>query len=887
MLPLALVATTLSAPAQRVANPAISVPATPPPLTYRFVEAVTGLSTPVAVATPPGETKRVFIVQKGGRLRLVPDITVPSPSFVEVLNISSSTGGLLNGRSPSETLSTSSEQGFLGLAFHPQFATNGHMFVFYSVTTGGNTYERISRLTLQNHLGNAPTVVPASEVVLIQQLDEASNHNGGDLHFGPDGYLYAALGDEGNQNDSLNNSQRIDKDFFSGLIRLDVDKKPGSLAPNPHAAIPTDGGVARFAVPTDNPWVHTSLGGTWDGTFNGSTVSNLSAVRTEFWAVGMRNPWRFSFDAPTGDLWLGDVGQDTYEEIDIVTKGANLGWAYREGAHNGAKAGSAPANFDALHHSPPLYEYVHTGVSGGSANFKGNSVSGGVVYRGTRFPALAGRYIFADYVSGHVWALQRNGAAAPTVTWLGTETGLVAFGHDPSNGDVLMVDGSRLHRLVVETSTTTYPGTLSETGLFADVATLSPAAIVVPYEVNLPFWSDHAIKRRWFTIPDGTSRMTWSREGAWTFPAGQIWVKHFDLETTRGEPATTKRLETRVLVKNATGAYGVSYRWNEAGTEATLVEDGGDEFDVPVTVNGTLTTQRWRIPSRGECLSCHTPQAGHALSFNTRQMNLGTQLADLAAAGYFTNAVESANVLPRHLRGNETDFPVEARVRSWLAVNCAYCHQDGGTAAPSAWDGRSHLTLAETGLVNGAATNNGGDPANKLVVPGDAAHSVLLNRVAVTNGFTRMPPLASNVVDADAVALLTEWITQALPARKTYADWRLDEFGSASSAEGEPDQDPDGDGADNAAEFLAGTDPQDATDVLRPELTLDPAGTLTLHADVPPNRTLTIESSSDLGTWTLWDVPGNHGLPTTGAPVILTGPSDGTRQFFRMNLREN
>jgi len=202
-------------------------------------------------------------------------------------------------------------------------------------------------------------------LVLIQQLDEAGNHNGGDLHFGPDGYLYISLGDEGDQNDTRNNSQTITKDFFSAIARIDVDKRPGNLAPNAHASVIKDGGMARYAVPADNPYVGVT-------TFNGLAVTPVN-VRTEFWAVGLRNPWRFSFDPQTGDLWEGEVGQDTYEEVNIITKGKNYGWAYREAGHNGPKAAQAPANFDTLYHTPPLYEYVHTGVAGGDSNFKGNS----------------------------------------------------------------------------------------------------------------------------------------------------------------------------------------------------------------------------------------------------------------------------------------------------------------------------------------------------------------------------------------------------------------------------------------------------------------------------------------------------------------------------------
>jgi uncharacterized repeat protein (TIGR03806 family) len=430
--------------------------------------------------------------------------------------------------------------------------------------------------------------------------------------------------------------------------------------------------------------------------------------------------------------------------------------------------------------------------------------------------------------------------------------------------------------------------------LFADVSDLSPAPGVLPYFINVPFWSDYANKRRWFVVPDAVSTMTWARDGAWTYPDGTIWVKHFDLETERGNPATAQRIETRLLVKSAAGSYGVSYRWNAAQTEATLVADGGASFDIDVIEGGVPRVQHYRIPSRAECISCHNPPAGHALSFITRQLNRiadihgfnGNQLHLLQQAGYFANAPEPVNLLPRHIRPDETNFPVEARVRSYLAVNCANCHQAGGTVASPSWDGRPELTLAQTQLVNGTATQNGGDPLNRLIVPGDTTHSIVLNRVAVTNGFTRMPPLGSNELDQSAIALLTEWITSSLPARQSYDQWRVANFLSPNSPEGAPGFDADDDNGTNEHEFLAGTGPLSGGSFLAPQLTA-PGANIALNFNLPANRSYRIETSTDLQTWTLWDVPGNAGLPHNGGPATIAGPRLGDRQFFRLEIWEN
>ena len=849
---------------QRVANATLNVPSNPPATAFQLVPAFTDVAIvkPTCLASPPGDTRRLFFCEKNsGKIKCIPDVTAASPVSYDFLSLSD--------------LATFDDQGVLGLAFHPNYGPNPttqntYCYVFYSWKNGALSYSRLSRFTVKVLVpGTEPSAT--SELILIQQLDRAGYHPGGDLHFGPDGYLYISLGDEGEYHDSLNNAQHIDGNFFSAIARIDVDRKPGSLEPNVHPAVLRDAGVARYAIPPDNPFIGAT-------SFNGLPVQP-SAVWTEFWAVGLRHPWRFSFDALTGELWCGDVGEGGFEEINLITRGGNYGWSFREGAHPGSKSGTEPPGFTSL---DPIFEMPHINAPG-DPNFKGNSVIGGFVYRGTRISALSGRYVFGDYITGNIWAAERTGTNSVNVQRIAGQTGIAAFGSDPSNGDILIADNDndRILRLVATTITNSYPATLSATGLFPSLPDLLPAPGLLPYAVNLPFWSDYAIKSRWFIIPDAISTMTWSRDGLWSFPDGQIWVKHFDMEMQRGNPAIKKRIETRLLVKNAAGAYGVSYRWNEAGTDATLVADGGEDFDISLTVGGSPYVQHWSIPSRAECLACHTPQAGHALSFNTRQINLthtisgftGNQLALLQGAGYFSNSPGSPNLLPRHIRPDETSFPAEARVRSYLAVNCSYCHKAGGTA-PSQWDGRPELTLDQTGLINALANNNGSNLA------------IVLSRMAGTNGFTRMPPLASNELDQTNIALVTDWIANSLPSRQTYADWRLAHFGSSTSAAGDSAADPDGDGATNAAEFLWNTQPLSGASFPALQIGL-PGSTTTLTINVPSNRSAKVETSTDLATWSLWDVPGNAGNPTTGGPFTLTGPTLGPKQFFRVRIQDN
>lgn len=868
-------------PSLKIPSPSVNVPASPPATTYALPNAFGTLAfnQPVCLATPPGETQRLFVCEKGGLLRMIPDVTATTPTASTFLNLTS----LLSGRG--EAIDTGSECGLLGLAFHPNYATSRYFYIFYSVTKSGARYERVSRFTTRTE---DPTLADTtSEKILIEQRDEDDNHNGGDLHFGPsDGFLYISVGDEGSSNDTRLNSQLINRDLFSGILRIDVDRDMSkSVEPTTHASIPLDAGVARFAIPKTNPFVNVG-GGTWDGKYNGTTVTGT--VRREFWATGLRNPWRMSFDPVTGLLCCADVGQGAREEVNIIQSGKNYGWVYREGTLTGPRTNNPtmPSNFDSLYHTPPLYEYPRGGDLGGY------SVTGGRVYRGTNVGALTGKYIFGDYGSGNIWSINLDGTG---VQRLVGEAGISAFGVDPSNQDLLLADigDGVVRRLISTTATGNYPETLTATGLFADLTDLSPAPGVTPYTVNLPFWSDHAIKSRWVTIPNGTSKITPTADGLWTFPSGTIWVKHFDMEMQRGVPTSRKRIETRLIVKNPTGAYGVSYRWNEAGTEASLAADAGENFNLSVTEGGNPAPQTWRIPSRAECMVCHTPQAGHALSFNTRQLNLennqlgftGNQLTTFSQQDYLTSSPGLPNLLPRHIRPDETSASVEARVRSYLAVNCSYCHEAGGTA-PTSWDGSADLTLAQTGLINGTANNSGSDPLNKLVVPGDTAHSIVLNRIAVTNGFSRMPPVGSNVLDQSNINLLTTWINGELTDRQDYAAWRVSEFEPDNDPAGAPDQDPDGDGVTNYQEFLAGTNPLNGASIFQPQLTAA-SGNLTLNFSLPVNRSFHIETSDNLGQWTPWDVPGNQGTPVAGAPIQLDVPTVDPQRFFRVRVMEN
>lgn len=864
---LALIVCSSAIGQERIALTDSQMPSEPPAEALAIVNAFPGVTfnQPLGLATPPGETNRLFVLEKGGDVEVVSDLSNPSRS--RFLNLDA----LVNARN-NEAFLTSSEQGLLGMAFHPDYEQNGRFFVVYSVAVNRTRFQRLSEFTVSGAPNEAN---PSSERIFLQQRNDAGNHNGGDLHFGPDGYLYMSWGDEGQSNDTLNNSQQIDKDFWSSMIRIDVDlgDDDGNLPPNSHPAIVLENGEARYEVPADNPWVGADE-------FLGRSV-DLSEVRTEFYAVGLRNPWRFSFDLD-GTLWCGDVGQNAREEINQIVKGGNYEWAFREGFIQGAKWRQRPSGWSGA--EEPIVDYRRSPNNG----LNGTSVTGGVVYRGTAIPSLTGKYIFADFNSGHVWRLDGN-----QMVRIGGEGGIAGFGHDPSNGDLLMADlGGGVRRLVSQDTDQSFPQTLSQTGLFSDVADLIPSPGLEAYDINLPFWSDHALKQRWFGIPNTTDLIGYSQEGNWDLPEGMIWVKHFDLESERGNPETKVRIETRVIVRNDTGNYGVSYRWNEAGTEANLVDSKGESFEFESSVNGSLGSQTWTIPSRADCRTCHTDEAGHALSFRTRQLNrAGTiggsssnQLSYLALAGYLGNLNETPETLPRHVRPDEAEFTLEERARAYLDVNCSYCHFDGGTV-PAQWDARSILNLFETGMVNGIAENGVEDAGDRLILPGQGQHSVIANRAAARNGYTRMPPLGSNVPDEEGVQLLDDWIEQELPARESYEDWYAARFGVSPPA-GSRDLDPDGDQRSNFEEFLLGSDPTAVDRVASLALSTDQAEASITLPEIS-GRELILESSPDMVSWSPWVDSANNGLSrAAGQEANFRIPMTQAHEFFRLRVTE-
>jgi glucose/arabinose dehydrogenase len=362
----------------------VAVPAGAQAARYRLVPVVKGLANPVYVTQPAGDG-RLFVVEQAGLIRVVQGGKLLPRPFADLRSLVTSGG----------------EQGLLSVAFHPQFVTNGRLFVYY---TAKNQHEQLWEL----HAKPDAASISGRRRLLLDMSDPYPNHNGGDLQFGPDGDLYIGTGDGGSGGDPEKRSQNL-KSPLGKLLRLDVDLHPSGRP---------------FAIPADNPF-----------------AKNGKRGLAILFAWGLRNPWRYSFDRTTSDLWIGDVGQDHWEEVDHVAKGAalggNFGWSHLEATH--LYDASHPLSGGG-HLIRPVVEYSHT---------LGCSITGGYVYRGPSIPGLDGRYVYADYCSSRLWTLATGSKTPRDDSRIAKAAGLQApssFG-EGSDGTLYAVSqGGTLYR---------------------------------------------------------------------------------------------------------------------------------------------------------------------------------------------------------------------------------------------------------------------------------------------------------------------------------------------------------------------------------------------------------------------------------------------------------
>jgi uncharacterized repeat protein (TIGR03806 family) len=655
---------------------------------------------PLALLQAPGDVSRWFVLEKGSGASGTARVRV----FANVPNVATATTFL------ALPVNANVEGGLLGLAFHPQWPVNRQAFV--SFTEGTPMVSVVARFTSTD--GGA-TLDPTTRQDVIRVNQPFENHNGGQIVFGPDGLLYFGLGDGGSGGDPLSTAQDT-TDLLGSILRLDVNAAP-------------------YVIPADNPFAGLAMC---------TPNHNVSANNCpEIYAWGFRNPWRFTFDAATGELWAGDVGQAALEEIDRVQRGGNYGWDCREGASTFANP--APSCSTATGLIDPVHQYGRT---------LGTSVTGGYVYRGTAMPALAGRYVFGDFGSGRVWALATNGSSADELA--DTSLSIPSFG-EGNDGELYVVDigGGGLHKLVPgsgsQPTAPPVPTLLSATGCVNPQSPSQPATGLVAYEPAAGFWSDGATKERWLAIPNGTA-IGVAADGDFVFPNGTVLMKHFRLNGAL--------IETRLFMRHTNGDWaGYTYEWNTQRTDATLVQGGKA---VPVG------TQTWLFPSGNDCLACHTVAAGSALGLETAQLNhnltyvvtgrSANQLRTLDAVSMFATPLGDPGLQPAMPDPFAATAPLAQRARAYLHTNCAQCHRPNGPTS-SSLDLRYGTLLSSTNAC--AAMPQSGDlglgAAARIIAPGSPSSSVLLARMNRRDA-NAMPPLASNVVDAAGVALVQEWI---------------------------------------------------------------------------------------------------------------------------------
>jgi len=667
-----------------------------PPSTSRVelvpVFANLSFARPIGLFQAPGDNTRWYEVEQTGSVQ----------SFANAPNVTTKTELLATPLAVE--LGVTEEGGLLGFAFYPDYVANGTAFLAYTVRKAGNPglTQRIARYK-RNGAGLLGKDIDIFEQAVPRESIR-EEHNIGSIVFGADRLLYVGLGDAYVLGGDPANPAQNTSSLFGKILRI--------------AAGPT----GTYTIPPGNPY---AAGG----------------GAPEIYARGFRNPWRFSFDRgnPT-HLWVGDVGDDSWEEINRVEIGKNYGWSVMEGT---ACHGAASCNTTGL--ELPVVTYAHKlGLL---------AVIGGYVYRGTQYPALYGSYIYGDF-SGRIWSLPND--QPPAKVELETGLTIVSFAEDNAGELYVLAYESltapaKIFHIVgaPPAAPSQIPKVLSATGCVDPKSPKSPTQALIPFDVNSPLWSDGAEKKRWLSLPQGT-KIHVRDDGDFEFPIGTVLMKEFRLA---GKP-----VETRLLMRHPDGDWGgYSYEWADDGSDAYLLDEEKTKI---------VAGQEWFFPSTTQCLRCHTVEAGRSLGLEIAQLNktitypqtgrTANQLVVLQELGLLDKTLGEPAALPRLADPYGTD-PPEARARSYLHANCSFCHRPG--ASPRTQHNLLFsISLALMKVCNAAPqVSDLGYPNMLILAPGDPTLSLLSIRMQRLDGM-RMPPLASSRLDMPGVSLVNEWI---------------------------------------------------------------------------------------------------------------------------------
>ena len=625
----------------------------------------------------------------------------------------------------------------LGARFHPDFPNTPAFYVRSAVETAVSGYNWLTRFTVDP---SDPLTLDHGKEELILEW-EAIGHRGGDLEFGPDGYLYISSGDGSTPADPNNVGQKTDN-LLGSILRIDINGKDKDL---------------NYRVPEDNPWV------------------GVDGIRPEVWAYGLRNPWRMCFRPGTGEIWLGDNGDEHWEMVHRVKGGENFGWSTFEGSHPFRP--SNPLGGPNKNLTLPVVEQSHQVL---------RSVIGGVWYQGSQFPELKGHYIYGCYLTQKLWAFSLKGEQVVGLRRIADLGGqLVAFCKDPDRELLILSHDKgifRLQRSPVR-SLKPIPDKLSATGLFESTTEHKVASGFLPYEVNLPVYWDGAKAERFMAIPeeeiiiqslpaglhenDEAAIRSTAGLDRWRVPTQSVLMQTLSLDD--------RRVETQVSIKDGGEWRYLSYRWNEKQTDADLVSEHGEEVELELSGG----KQNWRFPARSECLTCHTQRGMFVLGLTFAQLNRdndydnhgGETMNQLDAMrdlySYVNNRkIPEPETLPVMPQPSDESVSLEDRARAYLHVNCAHCHRETGLGGRASFELLNWLANERTGLINGRPlVGLPGIQANeaRLVAPGDPDRSEIFRRMtSVTVG--KMPLLGNhNTIDKSGVELIRRWIESIPP----------------------------------------------------------------------------------------------------------------------------
>ena len=693
---------------------------------YEFVKAFPNLDGQFiasVMVVADGLNDLIYVVDKPGVIYVFPNQeTVTKAEVVTLLDIN-------------DVVQDYHEQGLLSMAFDPDYSNNGYIYVYY--INGSTDQEKngelygdavLERWTVSDP-SNPTQVTSNSNVEILRIAQPGPDHKGGMMQFHPvEGYLYVSIGDGAYAYSAItsyaadprtNNNAQDTSNLLGTMIRI----QPLETA--------VDGSYYR--IPSDNPFV------------------SDSEVRDEIWTYGHRNPWRWAFDPSSPHtLWETEVGQQDYEEVNIILKGKNYGWPVCEGLLNRGDLGGDATKDCSTDFEPPVDGYDHSGAS---------SVIGGIIYRGSTLPNLVGHFIFGDYNSKKIWSV--TGDENKTVLSDGFPENIASFGTDVSGEDLFIStygiefgDGSSsIYKVVdLDAESAVIPETLSKTGLFYDLETLIPSNGVIEYSINSDAWFDGALARHFIAIPND-SQIDFNTTDTWQLPLGSVLVKHFDFVIdTEGN---TKPFTTSVLFRQDSGWQAANYQWNSEANEATLVTTVSTQT-VQHYVNGALVEREHTVLSSSECGSCHTGNASkNPLAIDTRQWNRefnyqgvsDNQIDVFNHISMFSETISSSTTHGSFVDPEDTTQDIGARAKSYLHSNCAHCHSSDFM----------DLTY-DTALIDMKIVNVETSGEQYRLKPFDANSSLIY--LYQTTDSNRMPK-GSHYTNPLAQSLFEQWITAA------------------------------------------------------------------------------------------------------------------------------